>query len=724
MRDINFSKLTWENLPARTTALSATNLNRIENGIADSVNGVNSNSHSIAELQTRISQIANGSPTPVATAAEMTDESAVYLYTGSETGYTAGNWYYYNGTAWTSGGTYGGAVTDTTLSISGAAADAKAVGDALADKADSSDVDALDTRVTAVEGDVSDLTEDFSQVTEGLYGYASYTDFITNNGKRWGTDGSLIDNSSTNADEFSVSGGDMFLLTGQNINRPGTNIIRYLMSDNTISNSAVTNPDSGYVIDYAVTVPAGAIKMLVTRGISYAFSAKKYGLLYSAKGYTDEAIAPVSAKANAVESEINGIGEYVYQYEDVTKDFTLVLGQAYGTVGQHIETSSTASYKHVRIPKSAGIEKIKFGAVYNNSNISSYIQYVDDNDIVVSRAYVQGEYTPGKTYEYKLNYPEGATGVYVTGGQVTSTYGSWVLNIYKLIPLDVASLITDVEKKKINDYNDVVLSICRIADGLSVPQQSIIGYKTAYKNGFRIMLCDLQFTHDGVPVLWHDLYLNQYSNTVYDENGQLVDTTNPVYIADTDYEDLLDYDFGLYKGEIYAGTKILTLEAMLNLCKQLGCVVFIEQKVTPTTEQYNTAFALIRQYGMEEKVVWNPQTTSELSALITYEPNVYICLHTNLGSGALTDAMVTAIVSAVNNYNQGHVWILISTSATMTAIQMETLSAGGVKLAIGTPSTKNDLLTYYSKGKPYTAVDAVLSNTLIAGKILHDNVMN
>ena len=133
MSDINFSKLTWENLPARTTALSAQNLNRIEKGIDDSVNGVNSNSHSIAELQTRISQIANGSPTPVETIAEMTDESAVYLYTGSETGYTAGNWYYYDGSAWTSGGTYGGAVTDTTLSISGSAADAKAVGDAIAD---------------------------------------------------------------------------------------------------------------------------------------------------------------------------------------------------------------------------------------------------------------------------------------------------------------------------------------------------------------------------------------------------------------------------------------------------------------------------------------------------------------------------------------------------------------------------------------------------------------
>ena len=152
MSDINFSKLTWENLPARTTALSAQNLNRIEKGIDDSVNGVNANSHSIAELQPRISQIANGSPTPVETIAEMTDESAVYLYTGSETGYTAGNWYFWNGTAWTSGGTYGGATTSTTFNQHGVPADDFAVGEALAEKADSADV-------TALEGDIGETNE-------------------------------------------------------------------------------------------------------------------------------------------------------------------------------------------------------------------------------------------------------------------------------------------------------------------------------------------------------------------------------------------------------------------------------------------------------------------------------------------------------------------------------------------------------------------------------------
>lgn len=74
-----------------------------------------------------------GSPLVASTVAEMTDQTRVYVYTGSESGYTAGNWYYWNGSAWTSGGVYNATAvsTDTTLIIAGKAADAKATGDAI-----------------------------------------------------------------------------------------------------------------------------------------------------------------------------------------------------------------------------------------------------------------------------------------------------------------------------------------------------------------------------------------------------------------------------------------------------------------------------------------------------------------------------------------------------------------------------------------------------------------
>lgn len=89
---------------------------------------IGSTSYQVVDTTARA---AIGSPLVASTAAGMTDTSKIYVYVGSETGYTSGNWYYYDGSAWTSGGVYNSTAlqTDTTLSVSGAAADSKKTGD-------------------------------------------------------------------------------------------------------------------------------------------------------------------------------------------------------------------------------------------------------------------------------------------------------------------------------------------------------------------------------------------------------------------------------------------------------------------------------------------------------------------------------------------------------------------------------------------------------------------
>ena len=47
-----------------------------------------------------------GYPFVASTVSAMTDITKIYVYTGTETGYTAGNWYYNNGSAWVSGGVF------------------------------------------------------------------------------------------------------------------------------------------------------------------------------------------------------------------------------------------------------------------------------------------------------------------------------------------------------------------------------------------------------------------------------------------------------------------------------------------------------------------------------------------------------------------------------------------------------------------------------------------
>ena len=112
-----------------------------------------------------------GSPLVASTVAGMTDHDKVYVYVGSETGYTSGNWYYWDGSAWTSGGVYNSVAvqTDTTLTLSGVAADAKKVGDEINDlKSRISDIeDEIEGGVGGL--DLSDLTLSATQSqTEGF----------------------------------------------------------------------------------------------------------------------------------------------------------------------------------------------------------------------------------------------------------------------------------------------------------------------------------------------------------------------------------------------------------------------------------------------------------------------------------------------------------------------------------------------------------------------------
>lgn len=277
------------------------------------------------------------------------------------------------------------------------------------------------------------------------------------------------------------------------------------------------------------------------------------------------------------------------------------------------------------------------------------------------------------------------------------------------------------------DYDSIIRSVNRIADDLPVPHQSIAGYKYAYSLGFRNMLCDLRFTSDitPIPICQHDAYMNENYSDVY-LNGSIVPKDPPVYFADLTYADLQAYDFGVYKGAQFSGTKILSLEQMLKLCKFLGCCVYLEMKVYPmTTAQFDAVFALIRKYGMEKNVVWAPQSIYAVNQLHEYEPNVYIQFHSNT-AGQYTDipdTYISAIVNATNDYNRGHNTILVPLSVGISDAQMKSLSDAGVGLCGGytTWNTHAEYIDRWITERP--AYIESLSEHIIVGRYVYEKMM-
>lgn len=110
-----YSKTTWVNNQA--PAINADNLNKIENGI-DEIDGalVDMNPTGIPSGYVPTSDGNDGwsweaqsTPNVVTLASEMTDTKKLYLYQGSESGYSAGYLYYYDKTneVWARGSYYG-----------------------------------------------------------------------------------------------------------------------------------------------------------------------------------------------------------------------------------------------------------------------------------------------------------------------------------------------------------------------------------------------------------------------------------------------------------------------------------------------------------------------------------------------------------------------------------------------------------------------------------------
>ena len=118
------------------------------------------------------------------------------------------------------------------------------------------------------------------------------------------------------------------------------------------------------------------------------------------------------------------------------------------------------------------------------------------------------------------------------------------------------------------------------------PENTLPAFKLAVKMGADGVENDIRFTKDGVIVVSHDASVDRMS-------------TGTGLIRDMTYSELLEYDFGVKRGQEFAGTKICTLKEFLDIVKGMD-IVNIEFKPMAENGPIDPDWAIGRMYGEVE----------------------------------------------------------------------------------------------------------------------------
>lgn len=166
------------------------------------------------------------------------------------------------------------------------------------------------------------------------------------------------------------------------------------------------------------------------------------------------------------------------------------------------------------------------------------------------------------------------------------------------------------------------------------PENTIPAYILSKEKGFRYVECDVSFTRDSVAVLLHNSTIDATS----DGTGSL---------SDMSYRQVLQYDFGSWKSEKYAGTKIASFKEFIALCKNLGLYPYIELKSggSYSQKQITSLVDIVQAYGMRGRVTYISNASEFLNYVKEADGTARL--------GYLVDDITDSVIETANRLKNG-----------------------------------------------------------------------
>jgi glycerophosphoryl diester phosphodiesterase len=234
------------------------------------------------------------------------------------------------------------------------------------------------------------------------------------------------------------------------------------------------------------------------------------------------------------------------------------------------------------------------------------------------------------------------------------------------------------------------------------PENTLPAYKLSKAYGYAYAETDVSYTSDGVAVCLHDDTINR---TARNSDGTQISATK--YINQITYAEASSYDYGIYKGENYKGTKIPTIEEFVSLCRRLDLRPYIELKSSGnyTQQSVSAVVDIVKKYGMLDKTTWISFESTYLEYVKTADSKARLgYLLSTISSTGINEALALKT-------NDNEVFIDCNISNVTDALINDVITAG-LPLEAWTIDRSTQLIAM----NPY--ISGVTSNCLIASKLL------
>jgi len=125
------------------------------------------------------------------------------------------------------------------------------------------------------------------------------------------------------------------------------------------------------------------------------------------------------------------------------------------------------------------------------------------------------------------------------------------------------------------------------------PNNTMPAFEMAAECHFRSCIVVPKVTLDGVLVCIHDDTINR---TARDAEGNA--PSEPIYVWDKTYDELLEWEYGSYKNEIYKGAKLPRLSEFFDLCVRTGMKPMFSTHPGLTVDQWKQVKDMLACRGL------------------------------------------------------------------------------------------------------------------------------